>query len=256
MKNGIAAFLVFVGFAAVAADPEAEAKKTEIWSPEPPMVTPGVGTAPPSDAELLFDGKNLDAWESANQVGQAAGWTVADGIVTVKKGSVNIQTRKSYQDYQLHLEWRIPEGITGDGQARGNSGVFLASTGPKDAGYELQILDCWRNKTYVNGQAGSVYKQAAPLVNPCRKPGEWQSYDILWTAPRFGGDGKLSSPARVTLLFNGVLVQNDFALTGETLWIGSPSYHAHGRLPIKLQDHGDPSPPISFRNIWVRDLTR
>lgn len=248
MKSWLVAFSSLI---ALAQDPEA-AKKTEIWSPEPPVVTPGAGTEAPSDAEIL----TLDAWESTDHPGQPAAWTAADGVVTVKKGTGNIQTRKSYQDYQLHLEWRIPEAITGEGQLRGNSGVFLASTGPHDAGYELQVLDCYRNKTYVNGQAGSIYKQAAPLVNPCRQPGEWQTYDIVWTAPRFASDGSLVSPARVTVLFNGVLVQNDFRLAGETLWIGSPSYHAHGRLPIKLQDHGDPSPPISYRNIWVRDLSK
>jgi len=246
--------LPLIGFAAAAQNPEAA--KTEIWSPEPPSVTPGEGGEPPSDAEILFDGTDLSAWESVDHPGQQAGWTVADGILTVKKGTGNIQTRKSYQDYQLHLEWRVPETITGEGQSRGNSGIFLASTGPGHEGYELQILDCYRNKTYVNGQAGSVYKQAAPLVNPCRKPGEWQSYDVIWTAPRFGEKGQLTAAARVTLLFNGVLVQNGFELMGETLWIGTPSYHAHGRLPIKLQDHPDPSPPVSFRSIWLRDLSR
>ena len=248
------AFLSLIGLAASAQAPDPA--KTEIWSPEPPVITPGTGTQPPSDAEILFGGSNLDAWESVDHPGQPANWTVADGIVTVKKGAGNIQTRKSYQDYQLHLEWRVPESITGEGQARGNSGVFLASTGPKDAGYEIQILDCYHNKTYVNGQAGSVYKQAVPLANPCRKPGEWQVYDIVWTAPRFGEDGKLTSPARVTVLFNGVLVQNGFELSGETVWVGAPAYHAHGRLPIKLQDHPDPSPPVSFRTIWLRDLSR
>jgi hypothetical protein len=144
--------------------------------------------------------------------------------------------------------------VTGEGQARGNSGLFLASTGEADRGYELQILDSYGNATYVNGMAGSVYKQSPPLVNASRRPGEWQTYDVVWTAPTFGRDGALRTPARITALFNGVLVQNDFVLLGETVYIGQPRYVAHGDAPIKLQAHGDPSPPIAFRNIWVRAL--
>ena len=143
---------------------------------------------------------------------------------------------------------------TGKDQGRGNSGLFLASTGPGDAGYELQILDSYENKTYVNGQAGSVYKQSPPLVNACRKPGEWQAYDVAWTAPTFSADGSLKSPAYVTAFHNGVLIQNNFALKGETLYIGPPQYKKHDAAPIKLQSHNDPSEPISFRNIWVREL--
>jgi hypothetical protein len=157
-------------------------------------------------------------------------------------------------DYQLHIEWRIPENITGSDQARGNSGVFLASSGPGDNGYELQVLDNYNNKTYVNGQAGSIYKQAIPLVNACKKPGEWQGYDVIWTAPRFNNDSSLKSPARVTVFHNGVLVQNNFELKGLTLYIGKPYYKKHGASPVKLQAHGDPSEPISYRNIWIREL--
>jgi hypothetical protein len=175
-------------------------------------------------------------------------------VVTVKKGTGNIQTRRKFTDYQLHLEWRIPPNITGSGQARGNSGLFLASTGDGDAGYELQIVDSYANKTYVNGQAASIYKQHPPLANAMRPPGEWQVYDVVWTAPRFNVDGTLKSPASVTAFHNGVLVQNHAILAGETLYIGKPSYRAHGPAPIKLQDHGDPSEAISFRNIWVREL--
>jgi hypothetical protein len=130
----------------------------------------------------------------------------------------------------------------------------LASTGPEDAGYELQVLDCYENKTYVNGMAASIYKQSSPLVNPCRKPGEWQSYDVVWTAPAFNGDSTLKTPAYVTVFFNGVLVQNHFELKGETLYAGQPFYKAYDSAPIKLQAHGDKSEPISFRNIWVREL--
>lgn len=228
---------------------------TEVWQPVPAVVSPGtsVGEAP-SDALLLFDGKNLDQWVSTNNINAPAQWTVANGSFTVKKGTGNIQTKRTFMDYQLHLEWRIPEIITGSGQARGNSGLFLASTGPGDAGYEIQILDCYNNKTYVNGQTGSIYKQHIPLANACRKPGEWQTYDIIWTAPRFNDDGSLKSPARITALHNGVLVQNNVDVKGGTTYIGDPEYKKHGASSIKLQDHGDPSEPISFRNIWVREL--
>jgi hypothetical protein len=227
---------------------------TEVWEPEPKVVTPGAnGAAPPSDAIMLFDGKNLDEWVT-NRDKSPAKWTVADGVLTVSKGQGNIETKRTFKNYQLHIEWKIPENITCTGQARGNSGVFLASTGPGDAGYELQVLDSYNNKTYVNGQAASIYKQAIPLVNPSRKPGEWQTYDVVWTAPTFDGDGSLKTPAYVTVLYNGVLVQNHFELTGETLYIGKPSYKKYSAAPIKLQAHGDRSEPISFRNIWVREL--
>jgi len=232
-------------------------EETEYYSPVPPVVTPGnaCGDAP-SDAIVLFDGKNLDQWESANDTTKPANWDVHDGIVTVNKSAGNIQTKESFMDYQLHLEWQEPSDIEGEGQARGNSGLFLASTGPGDDGYEMQILDNYNNKTYVNGQAGSIYKQYPPLVNPNRPPGAWQTYDVIWTAPRFNPDGSLKSPARVTAFFNGILVQNNVELKGPTLYIGIPTYNgaAHGASPIKLQAHGDKSKPISFRNIWVRKL--
>ena len=230
---------------------------TEVYTPVPKVVTPGAtNAAPPSDAIVLFDGKNLDEWVT-NSDKSPAKWTVADGILTVKKGREgggNIETKRTFKNYQLHVEWRIPENITGSDQARGNSGVFLASTGPGDDGYELQVLDSYNNKTYVNGQAGSIYKQGMPLVNPARKPGEWQTYDVVWTAPVFNEDGSLKSPAYVTVFFNGVLVQNHFQLQGETLYIGKPFYKKYDRAPIKLQAHGDRSEPISYRNIWVREL--
>ena len=232
----------------------ARPEDTEVWKPVPPVVTPGVNnTAPPSDAIVLFDGKNLDAWVSA-QDHSPAKWIVADGVLTVDKAAGNIETKRAFRNYQLHLEWKIPEGITGSGQLRGNSGLFLASTGAGDAGYELQILDSYNNKTYVNGQAGSIYKQGIPLVNPNRRPGEWQSYDVVWTAPVFNADGTLKTPAFVTVLFNGVLVQNHFELKGETRYIGQPFYKKYDAAPIKLQAHDDPSQPISFRNIWAREL--
>ena len=229
---------------------------TEVYEPVPPVVTPGVSnSAPPSDAIVLFDGKNLDEWVSAQDKSPAK-WIVADGILTVNKapGVGSIETKQTFRDYQFHIEWKIPANITGSGQARGNSGVFLASTGPGDAGYELQVLDSYNSKTYVNGQAGSIYKQGIPLVNANRKPGEWQTYDVVWTAPRFNDNGSVKTPAYVTVLFNGVLVQNHFELKGETRYIGQPFYKKYDTAPIKLQAHGDRSEPISFRNIWVRKL--
>ena len=236
---------------ATAAKPE----DTEVWSPEPKVVTPGENdTAPPSDAIVLFNGKNQDEWVSAQDRSKPADWIVGNGVLTVEKSAGNIETKRKFKDYQLHLEWKIPANITGSGQARGNSGLFLASTGPGDAGYELQILDAYNNKTYVNGMAGSIYKQSIPLANPARKPGEWEVYDVVWTAPVFNADGSLKSPAYVTAFFNGVLVQNHFQLQGETRYIGKPFYKAFDGAPIKLQAHGDPSAPISFRNIWVREL--
>jgi hypothetical protein len=235
---------------------QARPQDTEVHEPVPVVVTPGAtDSAPPSDAIVLFNGKNLDQWVLTSDKSPAT-WTLADGVMTVNKarGVGNIETKRSFKNYQLHLEWQIPSNITGTDQARGNSGVFLASTGTGDAGYELQILDSFENKTYVNGQAGSMYKQSIPLVNPNRKPGEWQSYDVVWTAPVFNADGTVKTPAFVTALFNGVLVQNHFELKGETVFTGQPFYKAYDRAPIKLQAHGDRSEPISFRNIWVREL--
>jgi len=231
-------------------------EETEVYTPVPPIVTPGnTPQDAPSDAVILFDGKNLDQWRMTNDTTQAANWDVSDGILTVKKkGSGNIETKQRFMDYQLHIEWRIPANITGSGQARGNSGVFLASTGKGDGGYEMQVLDCYGNTTYTNGQTAAIYKQSVPLANACKKPGEWQTYDIVWTAPRFNADGTVKSPARVTAFHNGVLVQNNYELAGQTLYIGHPSYTAHGASPIKLQAHGDSSEPISFRNIWIRPL--
>jgi Domain of Unknown Function (DUF1080) len=235
------------------AQPRGNPADTEVWQPVPKIITPGIGATPPSDAIVLFDGSNLNEWVSTRDQSPAA-WAVANGLLTVTKSTGNIETKRRFKNYQLHLEWRIPEDITGTSQARGNSGVFLASTGAGDAGYELQILDSYGNETYVNGQAASMYKQSIPLVNASRKPGEWQAYDVVWTAPVFNADGSLKTPAYVTALHNGVLVQNHFELKGETLYIGTPFYKKYDTAPIKLQGHGDPSPPISFRNIWLREL--
>ena len=251
----LVASLILGGVAVAQAPKPAD---TEQWTPVPTVVTPGAPAsdkpaAPPSDAFVLFDGANLDQWVATKDKSPAR-WVVADGVMTVAKAAGNIETKRSFHNYQLHLEWRVPKDVTGSGQARGNSGVFLAATGPGDGGYELQILDSYKNETYVNGQAGSLYKPHPPLVNASRKPGEWQTYDVIWTAPKFAADGAVTSPARVTALHNGVLIQNDAALSGETVYIGKPAYRPYAAAPIKLQAHGDPSPPLSFRNIWVREL--
>jgi hypothetical protein len=230
---------------------EGDPKKTEVWEPEPPIVSPGMNNSPPSDAIILFGGKSLEEWESVKNSGKPAEWTIEKGFFTVKKGTGSIQTKQKFMDYQLHLEFRSPKVVEGEGQGRGNSGLFLAGTGAGDLGYEIQILDNYNNKTYVNGQVGSIYKQHIPLANASRKPGEWQTYDIVWTAPRFNEDGSLKSPARITAFHNGVLVQNNVEVKGVTVYIGEPFYKAHGACPIKLQDHGN---PVSFRNIWLRKL--
>jgi hypothetical protein len=235
---------------AAAAKPE----DTEQWQPVPPIVSPGEnGSGAPSDAIVLFDGKNLDQWVMAADHSPAR-WHVEHGEMVVDKAVGNIETKRLFKNYQLHLEYKIPAKITGEGQARGNSGLFTASTGPGDEGYEVQILDSFENKTYVNGQAASIYKQSPPLVNASGKPGQWQTYEVIWTAPMFHADGTLETPAYVTVLHNGVLVQNHFSLVGETRYIGKPVYKKYDRAAIKLQSHHDPSAPISFRNIWVREL--
>ena len=229
-------------------------EETEVWQPVPKVVTPATEcNAPPSDAIVLFDGKNVDEWVNVKDKAPAL-WDVHDGVMTVNKAGGSIETRRRFRNYQLHVEYRIPSSITGTGQGRGNSGVFLASTGLGDDGYELQVLDGYNNPTYVNGMAGSIYKQSIPLVNASRKPGEWQTYDVAWTAPTFNDDGSLKTPAYVTVLFNGILVQNHFELKGQTLYIGKPFYRKYDSAPIKLQAHVDKSEPMSFRNIWVREL--
>ena len=225
---------------------------TEVWSPVPKVITPGKNPGdPPSDAIVLFNGKDLSQWVSTNDTTKAAGWTLDNGLLRVNKTAGDIQTKSRFRDFQLHIEWRVPENITGSNQARGNSGIFLAAV--DGGGYELQVLDSYNNATYVNGMAGSLYKQFIPLANPTRPPGEWQVYDVIWTAPRFT-DTTLVNPAHVTVLFNGVLVENNVALFGMTEYIGMPYYKAHGPEPIRLQAHGDKSEPISFRNIWIRNL--
>jgi hypothetical protein len=229
-------------------------EETEYYTPVPPVVTPGVSfSEAPSDAIVLFDGKNMDQWVNSKD-STAAKWTLGDNMMTVNKSTGDIQTRSTFTNYQLHIEYLIPGNITGSGQARGNSGVFLAALPWGAGGYELQVLDNYKNTTYVNGQVGSMYKQAVPLANASRKPGDWQTYDVIWTAPVFSENGILKSLARVTAFHNGILVQNNTSLLGDTPYIGQPSYRKHGAAPIKLQSHGDKSEPISYRNIWLRPL--
>ena len=223
---------------------------SEYWTPQPAVVTPGdpATASAPSDAIVLFDGKNLDAWESARD-GSPAQWTVHDGIVTVNKKAGDIRTKESFGSYQLHIEWCVPPmDDSFKSQSRGNSGVYMQGM------YEIQVLDSFVNETYVNGQAASVYKQSPPLVNAMRAPGEWNVYDIIYTAPVFKADGTYLYRPRVTVIHNGVLVQNNTEILGTTEYIGFPKVKAHGDGPILLQSHGDPSPAISFRNIWIRKL--
>lgn len=217
---------------------------TEVYEPVPPLVSPGAGAAPPSDAIVLFDGADLSQWQ--DRKGNPPRWSVQDGAVTVVKRTGPMITRQRFGDCQLHIEWRTPADISGDGQKRGNSGVFLSDR------YEIQVLDSWENVTYVNGQAGAIYKQYIPLVNAGRKPGEWQSFDIIYQVPRFAEDGSLLSPGYLTVFHNSVLIHNHVELQGLTLNSGLPRWEAHPvKQPISLQDHGD---PVSFRNIWIREL--
>lgn len=227
------------------------ADMTKRWAPVPEVVTPGQpdgtgSTTAPSDATVLFDGTDMSAWE--NKDGHAAEWTVHDGVFTVNKGTGDVFTKQSYTDFQLHIEWLVPQGITGEGQRRGNSGIFLQNM------YEVQVVDSYENPTYVNGQAGSIYKQTAPLKNAMRPPGGWNVYDIIYTAPRFKENGALIVPAYVTVMHNGIVVQNHTQITGDTPNVGLPKYQPHGPGPIRLQDHGDPSEALSFRNVWIREM--
>ena len=226
----------------------------EVTGPEPKVVTPGRSFIdPPSDAIILFDGKDLNEWVSGDDHSKPAEWLVHDGVMTVNKKVNDIQTKRSFTNYQLHIEWLIPADIEGTDQERGNSGIFLAAFA-NEQGYELQVLDPYKNPTYVAGMAGSIYREFIPLVNPGRKPGEWQSYDIVWHAPLFNDDGSIKSPAIATIFFNGVLVQDHIALPGPTWYEGHPKYVKHGPCPIALQKHFDKSKPVSYRNIWVREL--
>jgi hypothetical protein len=229
----------------------------EVWEPVPAKVTGFANSSPPpSDAIVLFDGTNLDAWITAESE-QDAAWDISDGAMTVTRGKGTIKTRQAFSDMQLHVEWRPTDVIQGNGQGRGNSGVFLHSL------YELQVLDSWNNPTYVNGQAGSIYKQVAPLVNAANAPGQWQSFDILFKAPVYNDRDELASPAIITVMQNGIVIHNQVEILGST-FTPAPMYEARcapysqdriqdcsGKMPITLQDHGQ---IVSYRNIWVRPL--
>lgn len=218
--------------------------------PLPPVVTPAAADQPgrpPSDAIVLFDGKDLSAWVAMD--GSPTRWVVKDGAMECVPGSGYVRTLQSFGDCQLHVEWMAPTPVQGVSQGRGNSGVFFGLTR-----YEVQVLDSYENKSYADGMAASIYGQYPPLVNAARPPGQWQTYDIIWTAPRFDADGRLLAKARLTVFHNGVLVQNNVELTGPTGWIGRAPYAAHPeRLPIAFQDHGN---PVRYRNVWVRELGR
>jgi 2-keto-4-pentenoate hydratase/2-oxohepta-3-ene-1,7-dioic acid hydratase in catechol pathway len=217
--------------------------------PQPPVVNPGPGSAPatpPSDAIVLFDGKSLASWRGADSAKGPAKWKVENGYMEVVRGAGSIETTQGFGDAHLHVEWTAPNPPTGTGQNRGNSGVFLMGM------YEVQVLDSYDNTTYPDGQAGAIYGQNPPLVNAMRPPGEWQVYDIIFRAPRFGPTGTVTSPARMTVIHNGLVVQDNYTLLGPTSNQKRDPYVAHpDRLPVGLQDHGD---PVRFRNIWIRPL--
>ncbi len=243
-----------IGFCLLVSTALAQDRAT--YAPVPEHISAPSGGAPPSDAIVLFDGSGLDAW-SRTADGEAARWRIDGDAMTVERGMGTIRSKQNFGDMQLHVEWRPSDVIEGSGQSRGNSGVFLHGL------FELQVLDSWDNDTYVNGQAASIYLQEAPRVNVARAPGQWQSYDIIFTAPKWQGD-ELLSPAYLTVLHNGVLVHNHVEIQGST-FTPQPEYRAHcglysseerlqdctDKLPIILQDHGQ---VVSFRNIWVREL--
>lgn len=229
---------VFASFAGLAVAYESHEWLSGITWLEPPKVTPGTDNGPPSDAIVLFGGTDLSQWEGGDK------WLIQDGAAIANEDG--IRTKQGFGDCQLHLEFAAPDIIEGDGQGRGNSGIYLQGR------YEVQVLDSWENPTYFDGQCGAIYKQHPPLANASKKPGEWQTYDIIFIAPRFNPDGSLLSRGTVTVLHNGIVVQNHWELLGETLFTEPPMYHAHGlREPIMIQFHHD---PVKFRNIWIRDL--
>ena len=243
-----------LGMAVLAQAPNASrAAELQKWGvhdatrPMPPEVDPGPAGAPapvPSDAIVLFNGKDMSGWTTSK--GAPAKWVVNDGIMQAVKGAGSIQTERAFGDCQLHIEWATPAKVKGESQARGNSGVFLMGI------YEVQVLDSYENRTYADGQAAALYGQEPPLVNASRPPGEWQSYDIVFRAPRFDAAGAVVSPARMTVVHNGILVHDAQELTGPTAHKARPPYKAHAdRLPVGLQDH---SHPVRFRNIWIREL--
>jgi hypothetical protein len=243
IKSTLVSILAVFLIQAVSFGQITDPKATEVHFPQPKKVTPGEGTGAPSDAIVLFDGTNMDEWQHLD--GSEAKWDMKDSAMTVVKSSGNIKTKRQFGDMQLHLEFRTPAIVKGEGQLRGNSGVFFQER------YEVQVLDNYGNKTYSNGQVGSIYKQSIPLANAAKKPGEWQTYDIIYTAPRFNKDGIRVAAGRVTVIHNGIVIQNNTEIQGSTEYIGLPKNAPHGNGSLMLQDHGD---KVSYRNIWVREL--
>lgn len=248
-QHFLTVFLLITAFASLTVADIIQ-KNQKLWKihdtdrPQPTVVSPAeLPAGPPSDAYVLFDGKDLNLW--LNSKNKPAQWKIENGYMEVN-GTGSIQTKQSFGDCQLHIEWATPEKVSGNGQERGNSGVFFMNR------YELQILDSYQNKTYPDGQAASIYGQYPPLVNACRGPGKWQSYDAIFRRPVFGQNGKVIQPARITVLHNGVLVQDNVEFLGTTAHKKSATYSPHeDKLPISLQDHGNPT---RFRNIWIRKL--
>lgn len=254
MASGIAAAALFAVPSLLLAQervPQALPLGHDRTRPLPPVVQPGTpgnvhapGTAP-SDAVVLFDGTDLSAWVAMD--GKPTRWIVREGAMECVPGSGYIRTRQSFGACQLHLEFATPAKAEGQSQGRGNSGVFFGRTR-----YEVQVLDSFENPTYADGSCGAIYNQYPPLVNASRPPGEWQSYDILWTPPRFSPSGELLSPPRITAFHNGVLIHHNAELFGQTDWLARPPLQPHPeKLPLSLQDHGN---PVQYRNVWVREL--
>ena len=248
-----ALFLSLVFLGGVLSNAQSARQQVEKWKvhdperPMPPVVDPGPDGEPvpaPADAVILFDGRDLSQWTDGK--GQSARWKVENGYMEVVAKTGAIRTKRSFGDCQLHVEWASPVVVKGEGQGRGNSGVFLMNI------YEVQVLDCYNNKTYADGMTAALYAQYPPLVNACRPPGKWQTYDIIFHRPRFDSDGQVTSPARFTVFHNNILVHDNAVLIGPTTHKARPPYKAHPyRLPVSLQDHGN---PVRFRNIWIREL--
>ncbi len=242
MHSRVLISALMMGYLGVQAQ-EMKPEDTEQWEPEPQIVAPGQMAAPPSDAIVLFDGSNTAEWEHMD--GRPVEWMLQDGAIVVKDRSGDIRTKRNFGSFQLHIEFRTPAAIDGEGQGRGNSGVFMQGI------YELQVLDSYNNRTYSNGQAGSIYKQTAPLVNASRGPGEWQVYDVIYQAPTFASGRKYATPPMITVFHNGVLIHHNTEIMGTTPYVGPPKVFKHGDGPIRLQDHRNPT---AFRNIWIREL--
>ena len=237
--NTMRQFVVIALLAVFALPAAAEEYLNGITWERPAVVDPGeTNASPPSDAVVLFDGEDMSKWKNGEN------WPVKDGVAYSGRGQVT--SKDEFGDCQVHIEWASPKEVKGSSQGRGNSGLFLMGI------YEIQILDSYENETYYDGQAGAIYKQTPPMANAMRPPGEWNTYDVIWTAPRFNEDGSLKSPAYITAIHNGVVIQNHFELKGDTPYHRPPKYNQHGdKGPISLQDHGN---PVAFRNIWVREI--